>query len=169
MRPPIELTKRDLRQIEGFAALGRTQAEIALALGFSERTFRNKKAVDDEVFAAWTRGRLKGVTSVSAVSYRNAMDGDQRAVEFYLGAFHGISIKGADTLVNPDHPDLGAGSEDFTLADPHTELLRRYDEIALRQAAGAQADAERDSEPIAREHNPPGDAPSTASEEHHAA
>jgi hypothetical protein len=155
----IELSERELRQIEGLAALGRTQAEIALALGFSERTFRNKKATDDAVFAAWTRGRLKGVTSVSAVSYRNAMDGDQRAVEFYLGAFHGISVRGSDTLVNPDHPDLGAGADDFALADPHNELLRRYDEIALRQAAGAQADAEADSEPVVREHNPPDDAP----------
>ena len=48
MGAPIHFSKRELLQIEGLAALGRTIAEISLALGISERTFHNKKAVESK-------------------------------------------------------------------------------------------------------------------------
>jgi hypothetical protein len=161
-RPPIELSKRDLRTIEGMAALGRTVAEIALALGFSERTFHNKKAVDDEVFSAWQRGRLKGVTSVAAVTFRNAMEGDQRAAEFYLGAFHGITVRTPQGTVTPGLEGVPDQDDPFQIADPHDELLRRYDEIAKRQeateAAASEVPADRPHF-TPREHMPEDDAP----------
>lgn len=146
-RPRIELTQREIRQIEALAALGFTEAEIAEALGISERTFRNKKANEDAIHAAWKRGKAKAKAVVAAVAFRNATDGDQRAVEFYLATFHGLSPKHADTLADgKEDPDAIA-----ELGDPHEELLRRYDEIAKRQEAAETAQAEREAETIERE------------------
>jgi hypothetical protein len=148
-RPRVELTPKDLRQVEALAGLGLTQKQIASALGFSERTFRNKKAIDDEVFAAWERGKLKAKMSVSAVAFRNALDGDQRAVEYYEATRFGITMKSGEAGASGDR----TAEEDAALADPHDELLRRYDEIALRQA---ESEMPEPGEPM--DHNPLGDA-----------
>jgi hypothetical protein len=152
----IDLTRRDILQIEGLASLGFTIPEIATALGFSERTFYYKKSTDDAVFAAWERGKLKGKGVGVAVVFRNMVDGDQRAAEYYLGTVHGMTPKSGEVGAASDRTD----EQERALADPHDELLRRYEEIALRQAeeASVMADLERDLEPQ--------DRPSTASEDH---
>jgi hypothetical protein len=130
-RPPIDLSTKDVLQIEVFAQLGFRQREIASMLGFSERTFRNKKASDDRVFAAWARGRANPKISIGATTFRNAMTGDQRAVEYFLRTHFPRRMRGegnsAATDLLRDEPDV------------HEDLLRRYEELVKSQAVGHES------------------------------
>jgi hypothetical protein len=141
MARTIELTARDIRQVELLAAMGHTQGEIALLLDFSERTFRSKKEADAELAAAWERGKLKAKANVGAVAYRNALDGDQRAVEYYEATRFGISAKAAALPPGSNGADeLNAPPE---VRDPHTELLRRLEGLQKREDEADAKDRER--------------------------
>lgn len=82
-RPRTELTVMQKAEIEPLAAT-LNQEQIADYLGIPARTFRSILARDDEVSAAYKRGRAKSVENVGRGLLQRALNGDGPAQMFYL-------------------------------------------------------------------------------------
>lgn len=79
-KPRVEI---DMAEVERLAGLGLTQEEIATSLGFSERTFRNRKK-DSAAFAdAIKRGKASAAEEISNQLFEKAKTGDLGAIIWY--------------------------------------------------------------------------------------
>jgi len=92
-RPPFEITKDVLDKVEGMAATGMNQRQIAQALGIHEDTFCLKKKAYSDFSEALARGKSKGIQAISSALFRNATlpskmnpYGNVGAQTFYLKA-----------------------------------------------------------------------------------
>lgn len=82
-RPRLDLTPEQKEQVEKLAAV-LTQEQIADFLGISERTLRNRITDDPEIAAAYARGRARAIGNVAKGLLQQAIEGNVRAMEFYL-------------------------------------------------------------------------------------
>jgi len=85
----LQLNEAEISQIEALAVHGHTQQEISNYLGFSDRTFRNIKKRDEDMFSAYTRGRMKAKSFVSSrlIDYIKSdikSEMNLKAIMFYL-------------------------------------------------------------------------------------
>ena len=74
----------DPAKVERLAGLGLSQEKIALALGCSDKTIRNRLADDSEFSAAYTRGRASREVLVADKLADRCDEGDVGAIKFYL-------------------------------------------------------------------------------------
>ena len=84
-RPKIELTQRDIEQIETMAGLGMSMERICLVLSTSDRpislaTLERRKSESKKAQAAWERGQAVGETRISKRLYDVALEGDVTAL-----------------------------------------------------------------------------------------
>lgn len=81
-RPKIEITKRDISQIEQFSSIGLTSKEIASMLGISRPTYQ-RWFRDPEVLSAISRGKAQGLALVGKALQDKALNGDTHAMVWY--------------------------------------------------------------------------------------
>lgn len=81
-RPRLEILPRDIHQIEKLAAIGLSQAEIAVMVEVAESTFE-LWAHHPEVIGAIKKGKAKGLTSVGNSLFNKANNGDVTAQIWY--------------------------------------------------------------------------------------
>lgn len=91
-KPRIEI---DLKQVESLASRGMTKAQIADALGISERTLYTQQAENAEFAEAIKRGKAKGIATISNALFENAKKGNTAAQIFFLKAQAGWREKDA--------------------------------------------------------------------------
>ena len=72
-RPKGSIKTLDLKQIEGMAAIGCTQDEIGIILGFNARMFHGKRA---DVRAAYQAGAAKMRASLRRLQWGKAKEGN---------------------------------------------------------------------------------------------
>jgi hypothetical protein len=82
-RPPILLTTEQIIQVEALAAVC-TKSQMAAYFGVTEKTFRAIEKRQPEVFTAYRRGRARAVADIGSNLYQRALEGDIRAMQFYL-------------------------------------------------------------------------------------
>jgi hypothetical protein len=82
-RPATELTEKQMQEIETLAAV-LNQEQICDYLGIPARTFRAIMQRDEQVSAAYKKGRAKAIGRVSQSLLQNATDGNTTAQIFYL-------------------------------------------------------------------------------------
>jgi len=85
----LQLNEAEISQIEALAVHGHTQQEISNYLGFSDRTFRNLQKRDEDIFSAYTMGRMKAKNCASSrlMGYINSdmkSEMNLKAIMFYL-------------------------------------------------------------------------------------
>ena len=68
-RPPYEITPEIIKQVRTWASRGQTVEEMCLHLGWSEKTFYNKKAEFLQFLQAHNEGRAMGVFNVENMLY----------------------------------------------------------------------------------------------------
>jgi hypothetical protein len=83
-RPEYQVTPEILKKVEKFASLGLTEEQIAINLGWSYPTLREKKRKYSSFLAAMQRGKAKGISAVSNAVFESAMDGNVSNQQFYL-------------------------------------------------------------------------------------
>lgn len=81
MRKPLEF---DLKQVEGLAAQGLTEGQIAQALGICQDTLTNHKKRNSEFSDAIKRGKAKGIGVVTNKLMEQIKSGNTTAMLFYL-------------------------------------------------------------------------------------
>jgi DNA-binding CsgD family transcriptional regulator len=81
LRKPI---KFDLKQVEGLAAQGLTEGQIADALGITQNTLTNHKKRNLEFLDAIKRGQAKGIGVVTNKLMEQIKSGNTTAMIFYL-------------------------------------------------------------------------------------
>jgi hypothetical protein len=82
-RPRKTLTKEQIKEIEKLAAV-LNQTQIADYIGIPDRTLRAIMTRDDDVSAAYKRGRTKAIGSVAQALIQQAQAGNTTAMIFYL-------------------------------------------------------------------------------------
>ena len=82
-RPPEVLSTKQIDQVEALAAVC-TKAQMAAYFGVTEKTFRAIEQRQPEVFTAYRRGRARAVADIGSALYQKALEGDIRAMQFYL-------------------------------------------------------------------------------------
>ena len=82
-RPPAVLSPKQVDQVEALAAVC-TKAQMAAYFGVTEKTFRAIEQRQPEVFTAYRRGRARAVADIGSALYQKALEGDIRAMQFYL-------------------------------------------------------------------------------------
>ena len=100
-RPPAVLSPKQIDQVEALAAVC-TKAQMAAYFGVTEKTFRAIEQRQPEVFTAYSRGRARAVADVGSALYQKALEGDIRAMQFYLKTQAGWSGKSRLELSNTD-------------------------------------------------------------------
>ena len=104
-RPAAVLSTKQIDQVEALAAVC-TKAQIAAYFSVTEKTFRAIEQRQPEVFTAYRRGRARAVADVGSILYQKALDGDIRAMQFYLKTQAGwseksrLELSGAEELQN---------------------------------------------------------------------
>ena len=81
-RPKLEITARDINQIENLSAIGMSQKEISHILEISPRTY-SSWSKNEDVFAAISRGKAKGLAAVGKALHDKAIGGDTSAMMWY--------------------------------------------------------------------------------------
>lgn len=82
-RPPITLTRDQVREVETLAAL-LSQDQIADYLGIARNTFRAICDRDPEVLDRYKRGKAKAIAHVANGLLQKARAGDTTSAIFYL-------------------------------------------------------------------------------------
>ena len=100
-RPAKHLSQNDVIQIEALAAMC-TKGQIADYFGMTEKTFRAIEQRQPEVFTAYRRGKARAIAAVGSTLYQKALDGDIRAMQFYLKTQAGWSDKSKRELSDAD-------------------------------------------------------------------
>jgi hypothetical protein len=100
-RPPAVLSPKQVDQVEALAAVC-TKAQMAAYFGVTEKTLRAIEQRQPEVFTAYRRGRARAVADIGSILYQKALDGDIRAMQFYLKTQGGWSEKSRLELSNTD-------------------------------------------------------------------
>ena len=104
-RPAAVLSPKQVDQVEALAAVC-TKAQIAAYFSVTEKTFRAIEQRQPEVFTAYRRGRARAVADVGSILYQKALEGDIRAMQFYLKTQAGwseksrLELSGAEELQN---------------------------------------------------------------------
>ena len=104
-RPPAVLTPKQVDQVEALAAVC-TKAQMAAYFGVTEKTFRAIEQRQPEVFTAYRRGRARAIADIGSALYQKALEGDIRAMQFYLKTQAGwseksrLELSGAEELQN---------------------------------------------------------------------
>jgi predicted transcriptional regulator len=93
-RPEKYLAENDVIQIEALAAMC-TKGQIADYFGMTEKTFRAIEHRQPEVFTAYRKGKARAIAEVGSALYQKALDGDIRAMQFYLKTQAGWTEKHA--------------------------------------------------------------------------
>ena len=101
-RPCKLLTPNDIIQVEALAAMC-TKGQIADYFGMTEKTFRAIEQRQEEVFTAYRRGKARAIADVGSALYQKALDGDIRAMQFYLKTQAGWSEKNSIELSTPQN------------------------------------------------------------------
>jgi hypothetical protein len=101
-RPAKYLSENDVIQIEALAAMC-TKGQIADYFGMTEKTFRAIEQRQPEVFTAYRRGKARAIAEVGSALYQKALDGDIRAMQFYLKTQAGWSEKTSLELSAPQN------------------------------------------------------------------
>jgi len=84
-RPGLEITPELLDKVEGLAAQGLTQEQIALSTGMCLATLHNKKNENIDFLEAIKRGQAKGVATVANALFQSATTGRNTVAQiFYL-------------------------------------------------------------------------------------
>ena len=102
-RPPAVLSPKQVDQVEALAAVC-TKAQMAAYFGVTEKTLRAIEERQPEVFTAYSRGRARAVADIGSILYQKALDGDIRAMQFYLKTQAGWSEKRHLELSRTDEP-----------------------------------------------------------------
>ena len=98
-RPPAVLSPKQVDQVEALAAVC-TKAQMAAYFGVTEKTFRTIEQRQPEVFTAYRRGRARAIADIGSALYKKALEGDIRAMQFYLKTLAGWSEKSKLELSN---------------------------------------------------------------------
>ncbi len=98
-RPPKRLTETDIVQVEALSAVC-TKGMMARFFNMSEKTFRAVEKRQPEVFTAYRRGRAKAIAEIGSILLQKAVDGDMRAIQFYLKTQAGWSDKACQKCSN---------------------------------------------------------------------
>ena len=98
-RPPAVLSPKQVDQVEALAAVC-TKAQMAAYFGVTEKTFRAIEQRQPEVFTAYRRGRARAIADIGSALYQKALEGDIRAMQFYLKTQAGWSEKNKLELSN---------------------------------------------------------------------
>ena len=101
-RPPAILSPKQIDQVEALAAVC-TKAQLAAYFGVTEKTFRAIEQRQPEVFTAYRRGKARAIADVGSALFRKALEGDIRAMQFYLKTQAGWSEKNAIELFLPQN------------------------------------------------------------------
>ena len=99
-RPCKLLTPNDIIQVEALAAMC-TKGQIADYFGMTEKTFRAIEQRQEDVFTAYRRGKARAIADVGSALFQKALDGDIRAMQFYLKTQAGWSEKNSIELCAP--------------------------------------------------------------------
>ena len=100
-RPPAILSTKQIDQVEALAAVC-TKAQIATYFGVTEKTFRAIEQRQPEVFTAYRRGKARAIADIGSALFQKALDGDIRAMQFYLKTQAGWSEKNKLELSRAD-------------------------------------------------------------------
>jgi hypothetical protein len=82
-RPKTELSAEQVTQVEALAAV-LNQEQISDYIGIPARTFRSVLSRDENVSAAYKRGRAKAIGRVAQSLLQSAFDGNITAQIFFL-------------------------------------------------------------------------------------
>jgi hypothetical protein len=82
-RPRIEVTDRDLEQIEAMARLGMREDAMAIVLGWGVRTFQRRKVDTPEVLAALEKGTANAEIVVGNKLWQAVMAGKGWAIRWF--------------------------------------------------------------------------------------
>ena len=102
-RPPAVLSPKQVDQVEALAAVC-TKAQMAAYFGVTEKTFRAIEQRQPEVFTAYRRGRARAIADIGSALYQKALNGDIRAMQFYLKTQAGWSEKKRLELSKSEKP-----------------------------------------------------------------
>ena len=103
-RPPKKLTKTEIVQVEALSAVC-TKSQMASYFGMTEKTFRAVEIRQPEVLTAYRRGRAKAIADIGGILYQKAIEGDMRAIQFYLKTQAGWSEKSHIELSRAEEPE----------------------------------------------------------------
>ena len=101
-RPIKELTPEQIAEVETLASV-LSKEQIADYFGMTEKTFRAIEQRQPEVFTAYRRGKARAIAEVGSALYQKALDGDIRAMQFYLKTQAGWSEKNSIELSTPQN------------------------------------------------------------------
>ena len=99
-RPRREMTVEEVAELETLAAV-LNQQQIADYFGMAPRTFRDILNRDDEVSAAYKKGKAKAIAFVAQGLLRQARDGSLGASIFYLKTQGGWKETAPDPVEAP--------------------------------------------------------------------
>lgn len=146
-RPKYEITDEICEQAESLAAQGCIVTEIALVLGIGQTTFYEKQTNYPKFAKAITRGRAKGVATITNALYLSAKNGNLGAQCFYLknragwldrhDVHHEGSIKHEHVAISEVHSLIEVGDTAKTGGDPQDILPDRPVRIASIRAKQA--------------------------------
>jgi predicted DNA-binding protein (UPF0251 family) len=81
----ITFTKKEISDIEGFAAIGLTQEQICHVLGVSPDTLQRRvKEGDTRITDAILRGKSLAIGNVAKKAYESAMGGNTAMIKYFL-------------------------------------------------------------------------------------
>ena len=103
-RPPKALTNTDIIQVEALAAVC-NKSQMSHYFGMTEKTFRAVEKRQPEVLTAYRRGRAKAIADIGGILYQKAIEGDMRAIQFYLKTQAGWSEKSHIELSRAEEPE----------------------------------------------------------------
>lgn len=83
-RPPFEITDAVLEKVKALGAQGLSQAQIAEALGISERTLYNKKKEFMQFMQSLEGGKALGLAQITSALFQSAKGGHFPAIKYYL-------------------------------------------------------------------------------------
>ena len=101
---PKTLSKYDIIQV-GILVAFCTKAQLAHYFGMTEKTFRAVERRQPEVLTAYRRGRAKAIADIGGILYQKAIEGDMRAIQFYLKTQAGWSEKSSLELTSTHEED----------------------------------------------------------------
>lgn len=100
------VTPDALHSIEYLSGIGLTVKQVGAFLGVSERYFRDRRAVDQELAAALFRGQSKAAGKVGEALYKKAVAGDVGAIKWYEMTRCGRSEKRTNEHTGKDGGNL---------------------------------------------------------------
>lgn len=83
-RPTVEITADLLKKVEALAAQGLTNDQIAYSIGHAPSTLYAKKKMNSELSEAISRGKAKGIATLTNSLFNKAKSGDIGAIKYFL-------------------------------------------------------------------------------------